>query len=371
MSGGATMKDPTVAVTGMNATDNPAPGVAVIRAIRDSGEFSGTIVGLAYDALDPGNFMPGIADHVFLVPYPSQGADAVLERILYVHSRVPLDVIVPTLDAELPAFIKIAAELERHGIHTFLPTEEGFRLRSKARFDELRDELGIDVPRSIIVTSSQDIARLHERFTFPVVVKGQFYDAAVAYSPMEAEAHFQRIRAKWGLPVIVQEFVPGEEYDVVALGDGHGGLVGAVPMRKMQLTDKGKAWGGITISDPDLDEFLVDTMARLEWRGPMELEVMRSRADGRLYLLEINPRFPAWVYLAVGAGQNLPWATVKLALGEEVQRFEGYRVGTLFLRYSNDIICALGEYESLTIMGELSRQPLTGSERRGHREDLP
>ncbi len=345
----------TVAVTGLNATDNPAPGAAVIKSLREAPGFDGRIVGLAYDALDPGNFMPGLADDVYLMPYPSQGAKAVLDRLLYIHARTPLDVIVPTLDAELMAYIRIADELAGHGIHTFLPTEEGFKLRSKDRFDELREREGISVPRSVIVTDSLQVSRLHEQFSFPLVVKGQFYDAHVAHSSMEAERYFQQVRAKWGLPVVVQEFIFGEEYDVVAVGDGEGGLVGAVPMRKMQLTDKGKAWGGVTIADPKMMAFLEDVMARLKWRGPCELEVMQARDDGKLYLLEINPRFPAWVYLAVGAGQNLPWATVELALGRELEPLPPYRVGTLFLRHSNDIICDLQDYEALTVRGELTR----------------
>jgi carbamoyl-phosphate synthase large subunit len=46
----------TVAVTGMNATDNPAPGVAVARSLRHEPQFQGRVVGLGYDALDPDHF---------------------------------------------------------------------------------------------------------------------------------------------------------------------------------------------------------------------------------------------------------------------------------------------------------------------------
>jgi carbamoyl-phosphate synthase large subunit len=52
----------------------------------------------------------------------------------------------------------------------------------------------------------------------------------------------------------------------------------------------------------------------------MELELIKTSGND-LYLIEINPRIPAWVYLAVGAGQNLPEALVKLALGIEVEPF--------------------------------------------------
>ncbi len=37
---------------------------------------------------------------------------------------------------------------------------------------------------------------------------------------------------------------------------------------------------------------------------------------------EINPRIPAWVYLAVGAGQNIPEALVNLALGKKVEPYK-------------------------------------------------
>jgi carbamoyl-phosphate synthase large subunit len=344
----------TIAVTGLNATDNPGPGVPVIRSIRHGADREIRIIGLAYNPLDPGNYMDGIADRVFLMPYPSQGAPVVLERLEEICSLESIDILIPNLDAELPALLKLENSLVSLGIRTFLPSERSLKMRSKARLQELNSEHGIRTPKSVAIGASNEIQTLDREFDFPVYVKGQFYDAEIAHSPMEVERHFQSLRAKWGVPVIVQEFVSGEEYDVVAVGDGKGGLVGAVPMRKMQLTDKGKAWGGITISDPDLFAFVERIIQKLEWRGPCELEVMKTRESGDYYLLEINPRFPAWVYLTAGADRNLPWATVRLSLGEEVTPMAPPKPGVMFLRHSFDQICDLEQYESLTIKGDLS-----------------
>ena len=112
-----------------------------------------------------------------------------------------------------------------------------------------------------------------------------------------------------GLPVIVQACVggTGEELNVVAVGDGEGGLVGAVAMKKLVVTDKGKGWAGITIKDPELLALTERFMRATHWRGPCEVEVIRDR-DGDYHLIEINPRFPAWVYLSAAAGMNLPRA---------------------------------------------------------------
>jgi carbamoyl-phosphate synthase large subunit len=75
---------------------------------------------------------------------------------------------------------------------------------------------------------------------------------------------------------------------------------------------------------------------------------MREARTGTLYVAEINPRFPAWTYLATGAGQNLPLALVKLALGEPVAAARDYRVGTQFVRISLDQVGDLRTYGALS-----------------------
>jgi carbamoyl-phosphate synthase large subunit len=89
-----------------------------------------------------------------------------------------------------------------------------------------------------------------------------------------------------------------------------------------------------------------------KWRGGMELELIKSD-NNDFYLIEINPRIPAWVYLAVGAGQNLPEALVKLALGMEVKPFLDYKKGVIFIRYSFDMITDIKEFEKMSMLGEL------------------
>jgi carbamoyl-phosphate synthase large subunit len=348
-----TNRNITVAVTGINATENPGPGVGVIRAVREGSECRVRIVGLAYDPLDPGGYMAGICDHVYLVPYPSQGASALMARLEEIRASVPLDVIVPTLDSELETYIQLQPRLEKLGMKTFLPTESGLKNCTKAEMPKLSDRFGIRVPKGQAVDNIQSLLRLQEQLSFPVMVKGRFYEAEIAHTPSEAERIFNRLSTQWGLPVIVQEYIIGEEYDVVALGDGEGGLIGAVPMRKLRLTDKGKAWGGITIHDPDMEQFAANVVSKLRWRGPCELEIIKTRKHSEYYLIEINPRFPAWSYLCHGAGQNLPWACVRAALGETVPPFEGYTVGAMFLRHSIDMVYPLSMLEALTTTGEL------------------
>ncbi len=344
----------TIAVSGLNNVDSPGPGISVIRGIRESEVIQPWIIGIAYENLEPGPYMHEFVDKTYKVPYPSEGVDSLIERIQYIHSRENLDVFIPNFDSEIFVFIKLADRLKQMGINTFLPTLSQFEERHKSNLSQYGKKYNIMVPKSQSVTSIEDIEdlRLKSNISYPLLVKGKFYDAYIAHNTEQAKIYFNTISANWGLPVIIQEFIKGTEVNVVALGDGKGNTIGAVPMRKQYITDKGKAWGGITLDAPSMLEFTEHIMSSTRWRGGLELELIRT-SKNELYLIEINPRLPAWVYLAVAAGQNLPDALIRMAVGQNVPPYRGYETGKMFIRYSYDMICDLTEFQKLSTIGEL------------------
>ncbi len=342
----------TIAVTGLNNTDNPGPGVPVIRSLREAESFDVRIVGLAYENLEPGIYMENVCDKVYQIPYPSTGSDELMKRIEYIGKREKPDVLIPNFDAELFTFMKSEKYLKETGIKTFLPTIEQFEERHKSELPKFGKKYNFDIPFSKPVTKISDISELRYEFEYPLLVKGKFYDAYLAYTPAQVTEYFNKISAKWGVPIIIQEFIRGTEVNVAALGDGKGNTIAAVPMRKQYITDKGKAWGGITLGDEKLLEITRNLIQKTKWRGGMELEIIKTHSD-KYYIIEINPRIPAWIYLAVGAGQNIPEALVKLALGETVEPFKTYDVGKMFIRYSYDLIGDISQFEKLSVTGEL------------------
>lgn len=366
----ASLEDVVVGVTGLNASDNPAPGVSVIRSLRDAKEFTGRIVGLTYDGLDAGAYTNGLADDVYLIPYPSQGTEALLDRLNTVREETGLNVVMPTLDSELPGFIGLAAQLRELGIHSFLPTKEQFDLRSKGHLMKLAERAELPTPKTVTLNDEAQLFDALKELDYPLWVKGVFYGARRAVSADEAVAAFHGTVAEWGVPVLLQEQVSGEEFDIAAVGDGEGGLISAVPMKKTFLTDKGKGWAGVTVKDPELLRVTRQFMRASRWRGPCEVEVMRTEnkstttngADSYV-LLEVNPRFPAWIYLSAGAGSNLPMHALRLALGQEIdlQEAGSYESGTMFVRIAWDQLVPMSEFEQLATVGALHRPPRSTS----------
>ncbi len=342
----------TIAVSGLNAIDSPGPGVAVIRGLKEAESFDCRIIGLGYESLEPGIYMHDLVDKTYLIPYPSSGIEAIMDRLSYIHQQEKLDVIIPNFDAELYPFIKLEDQLKDMGISTFLPTLNQFEERHKVNLDKFGETYGIKVPKGKAYYDLSSTRTISKDFEFPVLVKGKYYEAYVAYNDDQVKTYFNKISAKWGVPIIIQEFVHGSEFNVTGLGDGHGNTIAAIPMRKQYITDKGKAWGGVSISDYRMIELTNSFISQTKWRGGFELELMKDKQN-EFYLLEINPRMPAWIYLSVGAGQNIPEALVRLALGEEVPPFTEYKVGKMFVRYAWDMIVDIEEFQQISTSGEL------------------
>lgn len=341
-----------MAVTGLNASDSPGPGLAVIRALRESPDYDVRIIGLCYETMEPGAYLPELVARTYQLPYPSAGSALLLDRLAYIHEREHLDVIIPNLDAELYHFIKLEPQLAARGIRTFLPTEAQLRSRDKLNLSQFGLTSGLLVPPAHAINRVTDLAPAAAELGWPLVVKGKFYEATIAHSLAQAEQAFHALNARWGLPIIAQQFVTGQEINIAGLGDGHGRTLSAVPMRKLSITDKGKAWAGITLLDDALLALADQFTAATHWRGGFELEIIRT-VDNRLYVLEINPRFPAWVYLTAASGQNQPAALLRLALGQTVAPMQGYAVGKMFVRYAWETIIDYTAFQQLAALGEL------------------
>lgn len=345
-----------VAITGMNAVpESPGPGLAVARCLREAYGERVRIVGLGYDALDPGLYLEAYCNAAHLISYPMNGREAFFDRLLEIDAQEHIDVLLPCLDAELPLLVALAPRLARHGIRTFLPDAEQLSRRAKDRLPELCAPVGVACPEIRLLSNAGFFYHCaKEGWAYPMLVKGAFYDARVVYNAEQAAAALGSIAAEWGLPVLAQKFVAGEEYNLTAVGDGRGVLLGEVMMKKRAVTAKGKAWAGVATFDAQLADVAQRLAGALRWKGPLEVEVMRD-AKGTYHLIEINPRFPAWIYLSHGVGRNLPALLLELILGNQPPALPPPRPGTMFIRYAQETIVQLEEFESLIVGGSASR----------------
>jgi carbamoyl-phosphate synthase large subunit len=346
----------TVAVTGLHAGENPQPGVGVIRSLRRRFPEL-TVIGLVYDVLESGIYSDQCADTVFEVPYPSAGTDALLHRVDEIHARHPLDVLIPTLDAEILPMIALQTRLAARGIRMLLPTAAAFQARNKSELAALTARCGCRTPLSRKVADLPGLFEAAGEFAYPMIIKGPYYEAYRVSSHAALIEQFHYLMAKWGAPIILQECIHGQEFNVMAVGDGDGGVAALCAIRKMIRSQQGKGYGGIIIDDAVLTRDSLALIRELRWLGPLELEFMQDEASGRYFLLEINPRFPAWVDFPSTYGQNMPALVMDALLEGHMTPLPPSEPGLFYIRCTQDITCRVEDMGQLTAWGEWQCRP--------------
>jgi diaminopimelate decarboxylase len=155
-----------------------------------------------------------------------------------------------------------------------------------------------------------------------VWLKGPYYEAIRTHSWDAFESLRAPLARAWSTErLFLQIHVQGYE-ESVCFCAYEGELVECVYMRKRELTEEGKTWAG-DVSEVPL-EFIAPLrkiVRDLNWTGGAELEMVRDM-EGQLWLLECNPRFPAWVHGSTIAGRNLPALLVEKATGIAAQKCE-------------------------------------------------
>ena len=332
-----------IAISGLNNTDNPAPGIAVAKSLKEH-----NLIGLSFDANEPGIYQ-GMFENVYLMPYPSLGWEETKNRLNYIKEKNNIQAIIPNLDAELPMYIKYQDELEKMGIKTLLPSLENFEMREKKRLAKFAKNLGVKHPQTKEISSVDELIKEVKEIGFPCMIKGNYYKAYKANSLDEAIEYFYKISNEWGFPILVQEVVSGIEIYYVGLSNKK--LLGGVGIKKLTTTELGKIWSGVTIKNEKLIKLAYEFVELTKWQGAFELEAIATADD--IYLIEINPRFPAWVYFATQVGINLPKMMIELLEGKEVRKNLEYEPNKMYVRYVEELVTDFNNFSKIISKKEI------------------
>jgi predicted ATP-grasp superfamily ATP-dependent carboligase len=253
--------------------------------------------------------------------YPDPQAD---------RSQAALAIIEHLKSQRYAAAIPIGLEMtelfvaNRHSLAapTMLPPSESFGIAADKRLTYAHAAaLGIPTPRTV------PAARWRE-LTLPVVFKNARSGAIVARTRGEAAAREEEI----GPAIeryVAQDYIPGEN------GFGYFGFfkegreAGCFMHERLMQYPKegGPSVVARAVRDAPLRSQGSALLKSLQWHGVAMVEFKRSDADGRLYLMEINPKFWGSLDLAIQAGCNFPAWIVRTLDGSGGSIPNGYREG--------------------------------------------
>ncbi len=155
------------------------------------------------------------------------------------------------------------------------------------------------------------------RFDRPLFVKpvvgANSEGAARVETAAEADAYLAR--EPWR-PLLVQEFIPGDDVDVSVLCER--GAVVAWTAQRLGPTSTSR----IMRRETKALELVSRLMKALAWHGVAHVDCREDARDGSIKIFELNPRFWVSLLFSTWAGVNFAELGVEMALGRPVQRPE-------------------------------------------------
>jgi hypothetical protein len=296
-------------VSGLYAGGNPQPGVGIVRSLRQ-GYPDATIVGVEYSNRVSGIHFDELDELWVQRPWGELNLDSYGDKVRNVLDAGGLWISGSDLEA-----MWLASIFPDGHRNLLAPPMSGIKRITKPVV-EAASGLPIRIPTYLSTEHSDwDLHAFCREHNWRVWLKGPYYDASRTPTWDSFTAVRNALTKVWSTEkLFLQAHVSGYEESVM-LSAYQGELLGAVSMRKRDITPEGKTWAG-DVSDvpPAFLEPLRQMVRDTNWTGGGELEMVRD-ASNQLWLIEMNPRFPAWVHGATIAGHNLPALLVEAATG--------------------------------------------------------
>ena len=311
---GVPMKD-AILISGWHSDSNPSSGLGIAHSVKEAFPRL-KIIALDYSSRCTGLYDPIVDERILLPRWEEVDIrTSMMEIADAVHDRNAL--YVSGLDMEIFAIARELRAMDRTSF--LLPDEEALRLTAKPA-GKLAERLGLSIPETAVHHDIVASVQQSEAMGWPVLVKGLHHEARVAGNYRELVSCIRYIEETWGDTPILQQFCYGRE-ECISFSAYRGKLLGAVAMRKTEVTFQGKTWcGQIEEVPPEFLSRLSTVLQGLHWTGGGEIETIWDDVQKKRVLIDFNPRFPAWIYGATVCGTNLPGRLVAAALLAEPLR---------------------------------------------------
>jgi carbamoyl-phosphate synthase large subunit len=221
-----------------------------------------------------------------------------------------VNLVVPTIDDELPIFGRTLHRFEQVGIEVAVSSERTSNIcNDKYETYLFCKENGINTTKTRLAAEVR-----FDELRYPVYIKPRFGRGSVNVFLVHNETQL-RLFLDYVPDAIVQDELPGTEFTVDVLSDFNGRVLSIVPRERLVIR-AGVSDKGITRKNEEVIAFAKHVAERLRIVGPANIQ---CKYDGRVVsLIEVNPRFSGGIPLTIAAGADFPSWLVQLKGGVEV-----------------------------------------------------
>lgn len=286
-----------------------------------------------------------------IVPYPEGSFEYATFLLTYVKDN-HVSLIISSSDGTIDLLRKYRSKIEKYAPIAFAK-EPGLSIAiDKRRTLRVAKQLGITIPKSVIVQHKKDIKNAIEQIGLPAVVKpneswvrnekeSKRLTSVLVVTKKEA-VHETLSLLKDGGTVLFQQYLNGRR-EAVSMLYSKGRIYARFAQwaKRVQPPLGGQSVLRQSIQIPkDIGIQAEKLIKKINLEGYSEVEFRRDDT-GLAYLMEINPRVSASVEIAIKSGINYPYLIYKWGTGQPINQVKNYITGNWMRYLGGDIITSL------------------------------
>lgn len=279
-------------------------------------------------------------------------------------SRYPQRKLLAFFDIHEPgkSYLAIRSELEKYHYDLVIPMNDDVAILLSQHKEELESLTTIAVedwtvfqmasdklktmqvcmenklPCPLSFNDKQDYLANKNEVQFPIVVKPRTGCAAVGFHVSQDERdlidYYDKAERKYG-KMLIQEYIPqdGLQYKCELYMDRTGQLKGACVFAKVRWypINGGSSTLNETVDRPDIISTCRTLLEKIGWKGYADIDLIEDTRDGKVKVMEINPRITGSVKICFEAGVNFSKLIVDDYLQKDV--IPQLEVSRKYLRY--------------------------------------
>lgn len=289
---------------------------------------------------------PALVDADVALMVPSIYCSGYIQKLKELIPAYDIAAIISLNDLELPILSQYKEELEDMGTKVIISNPKIVDIAfDKWKTFKFFNKLGVATPLTYKSLSEAQKAIEMGVLNFPLIVKPRWGSASIAIEIAENEKELelayqlQRIKINKSIlknassediekSILIQEKIEGEEYGIDILNDFQGNYYGSFIRKKLGMRS-GETDKAISVINTEFSDIAKTIAERTRHIGNMDCDFFVR--DGRVYYLEMNPRFGGGYPFSHEAGINTPAIYIAWLQGEtSVEMYNQYREGLMF-----------------------------------------
>ena len=296
-------------------------------------------------------YMTRYASKKIICPSSKKNISAYHEFILNYVKDNTVDVLIPMNDDSAKYLSSNKTALLKHANFSIPDLDVFMKGYDKNQLMQVCNKNNFPHPKTIDLEKNITLIN-NSNFKFPALIKPNETSGARGFTMVnnldEVQKVYPSLKKKYG-KCHLQQFIPsgGRQFKVQILINNQEELLSTVIEKKRFYPIRGgSSCYNKTIENDSLVNLRFNVLNTIKWKRFADFDLIEDPRDGRILIMEINPRVPACIKACVVSGVDFPNAIVNLSLGKTNNTYK-YSPGKFLRYFSMDLLWLLKSDNSL------------------------